>query len=905
MSQLRDPKRSRDDCITPRFRKDRLGRIRFRPQALSSHGAARVRLIQEAILNGIMDDENVRVQIAAHLLCFEGILLQADLSAAIKNWPSIFKWDGHHVLEWTRADGRQDRRFLSALSAGMAACDPGALSDRDFTAVTQHLARVLYSDPSADWSRLFTDLQAYYLEALPGYLFAHVTALLPMTALPRSALARLETGLALVDDMVAALAASEAALGNALEAFLSGPAESSSAWLVDRILKICHEHSRRDNPQDKINMLKAFLDLTLQPLTADAISMLILSWAIDMAEAGTVAERNPRPRTIAKYLRLIAHMLREHFLGKDLVTLEMEAFHASYLEIIKGTSEGSRGNCISALKSWHAFLVNWVGVAPLEEKLAADDVAIIPAANILCAHELARIHAWLDHSCLDERMREQLHLSLHVSSAIRLRASELFHLRMRNIVDHGDVIEVEVAPMIRDGRPKSTSSRRCVVLNDPVAASGLRRWVGRRRIESAMDEDLLLGDPQSPDRVYRLGQLYVLLNRLLRDSSGERDISFHTLSHTWASNRYLQAMMGPARLIDVNPLEVIARDAGHLSSRTTLFHYIHTYGEPLLNALQNELSHLSLTSAVAARWSGVRADTLRQRVHALQKHNLEVYWEAIWRRPMQGIERTAATGLTLCMPAIPSYLMRATALRFDAVLGAVKDVCEGLPSNAVMARNGLSEDQLALLRESLSAHVARLRLIRSRQGRRVSGVGPYAEQNSCQGAGTSGIDFRRISQTKWDAVRQAIGSHGNDDDLVRVISAWAESFDRGYLDLKCPEGASGLFRFISRCAIPTTHLAIAVGRGDPARPTLDEQRVEASLASLFERYFSLPPMLDIRKSRRSRPNYFLIWSGRPLRSGHELPVASTSLGGFHALMLVTGVFTDMRRAANKESNHAC
>ncbi len=880
-----------------RLRTDRRGLLRFRP-GLDSHLAiGLVRNLQLAYLRGELRFESPVAQQMTHLMLFEAVM-PSNVAAAAAAMGETFVWRDQCVLQWSAPDGRLDSRILSPLLQP-ASLDGVATTSATGT-VLARLSQQLLDDDRAEIGDLQQLLGSYYAHALPGSLFSHVIGAAPHTALPRTTLAREQSRLALAHERVENKWQGAEAFGSALEHYFQMGTRGSGGWLVERIVQTCVQYS--DNkPGNKGRMLQSLLPLSTQLDGADSISALILCWVIRLIEEGSVVEPDPRPGTVAAYVRVLATPLRAQLAGKDLPEMMADQYAEEYAAILDATAQGNRGNCGSAIKAWHLFLCEWLDAPPLEAASNGEDVIVIPRANVVWPHETYRMHDWIDQSHLDERLQYELHLALHLLTALRLRAKELFLLRLHNVIDHGETIEVEVAPMIRDGPTKSESGRRTQTIDDPKVVGLMRNWISRRRNEGAHTTDFVFGDPHRPAKIYRLGVMYVLLNRLLKDATGDPTVSLHTFSHTWVTSHLLDAFTHE-HLPDTNPLELIAKDAGHLSAATTLFHYFHGTAAALRFHLDAEIRQLPLTSHMAETLSGIRATTLRQRTKSSGCPRNEVYWDAILGRTPSTSERTACSRMRLEEPTLPPYLQQAARPQFRDVVNTLKDLSAGFSVEEAAMRLGRPAHWVNSVLTETKRQFKDLRVRRSLANKAPLGMRSTSADIHLQNLASLGIDFGRSEQLKLAGVAAFLQRHCSDMTLLKpLVDVWRESFDRGYLLLADATSAGMIFKLLHDCNVGSDRLAIACCRRNPSSPTPEESVREAEFHMAFHSVFRLPPLIDGKPLRRNRPRYYLIWSGVPLESGKEVSSASSSLDGFHALMLGMAAHTFMTCSATSGS----
>ena len=189
---------------------------------------------------------------------------------------------------------------------------------------------------------------------------------------------------------------------------------------------------------------------------------------------------------------------------------------------------------------------------------------------------------------------------------LRIRSTELLYLRLNAVLDRGTHFEIQMCPGRNDPNLKSESARRIVLLTDASALSALRAWIQRRKHEYALPNDFVFGDPCEPGSLFRPGAMALQLSALLKAVTGDRHVSFHTLSHTFVSERVAEGC-ATTPATDINPLEAISVTAGHRSGSTTSEHYTHLVEQILRQQLDQALSRIPLRSGAAASWTGIKA----------------------------------------------------------------------------------------------------------------------------------------------------------------------------------------------------------------------------------------------------------------------------------------------------------
>ncbi len=543
--------------------RDRAGPVHFRPGPNTSALAAQFGAFQSGFIQGEITSDDPATNATLALAACEAILTPGEMLSALLAIPSAYQFEGRLVIEWKQSDGRQDRRFLHPITAALVLQARGCVLDA--TTATELIARAAsLSFPEAEnpVEFLFSCACAWAYEALPGVLLGHLTGLAPFCALPRSALARKESGKALIADMLVDEAESDQVVGMALDHFFNNPAATGGGWAIEELIKACSYSKRESDASNRGNMLTRCWHLGNKIGEADSLSALLMGWAADLIESGTEAKDLIRPGTIQAYVRCIAMPLHIHVAGKDLLEWSEEDYDVCYRKLIDQADAGNRGNTASALSSFHHFMVRFLDAPPLRSRLHADIDEPLPAANVIWPAEKARIRHWIHDAQGDERRDERLigqfEFAIEACGENRLRANELFKLRMHNIRIYPDLVELEVAPMISDGPTKTKAGRRVIPCRDPMAQAVIRKWHARREAEGALSSDYVFGDPRNPDRIYRLGALYVLLNRATRAVTGAREVSLHTWGHTSISFAVEQALLAPGST-DIDPLDCVFR----------------------------------------------------------------------------------------------------------------------------------------------------------------------------------------------------------------------------------------------------------------------------------------------------------------------------------------------------------
>lgn len=877
--------------------RDALGRVHFRPTPFTSALSREFKDFQTKLLKGQIPIEDHLGKLALALVAFEAIVTPADLERALMSSTHAYCYRNQQIIEWHREDKRLDRRFLCTLSAvclrdmARTPVDPAVAR-----AAIRSAAAAVYPNRAEPIDDLFGAAIAWASEALPGVLVGHVLGVAPMCALPRSTLIRDETGLALPAPVGAEgdPGLANEVIGNALECYQQIPLSAGGPWAVVELVAACRHNKRLSRHKSKRDMLQECQRLSRRIGEADSLSALLLAWAADLIESGTLGLADIAPQTVQKYVSCIALPLHASVGAEDILNWSSEEYQACYNEIVATALVGKRGNTASALSSWHFFLMCWLDAPPLLNRLHDKVEELLPAANVIWPHEKARISDWLARAFGDERLTEQLQVCVELAWGGRIRASELFHLRLHNFRFYDELLEVEIAPMLRDGKLKSNSAKRILTYRDPAAIKIIRTWYTQRYAETALDSDLVFGDPQSPKRVYRLGSLYSTLNHLTKSATGDPAASLHTWGHAWISREVAEAFVSPMHA-DIEALDLIATAVGHLSSSTTLRHYSHLFEAAIRHHIDHFLRQVDLTSREAAHWSGVLPTTLRQRAFASHVAGKQVYWDAILTRSIEGGHEAVASDCAVELPRSPLASALADPTRFQNVLSTLSDISRGMDSSTVTLRARREPTWVDQIVQCASKVLADLG--HQRQQRSETPACRFDALARDLQPGKLAIDLTRAGQAKFASLRKAMGSMSSDAGKS-FAGAWTRCYAGRYIGLDDVNAASDLLHELSAAKVSDQFLALSIALAPGQTADGSGLIAESQLQLAVRKAFGKEALVEYKAPRRGRPRNYLIWSSKPLAEQSAPTSASLSVTGFNALLIALAVFVELSKTSD-------
>ena len=880
--------------IAIKVERDQAGRVHFRDSPLQSAAAARFSRLQHFVLQRDLVASTPESQIALCLIMFDGVVTRDDLERALGQIQSAYVWNSHYHLDWADPIGRTIRRVPSVFTlAALAVPRSSCPSVSEILSSLDDLLSISVRGPRKTYGLdlLLLDGQAWLTENVQDPLVAHCIGAIPMTSVPRSALARESCGLALPLSAGNSRRKTEG-LASALAPFLNPEGADRGSWMVEEIVTTCRRNKAMSSERDKQRMFEACLALSLRASQAGPIAGLILAWVIDLLESGTRTKPRVKAITPAMYVTSAAMKLFEAFKGKNVESLGLGAFLKIYENMLKGLSPSKGRTLASALSSWHFFLTCWTNVEPLYKHLHKLVPISPPKANVLWPHELSICREWLTHADGDERFQGQLNLAFETLCAARIRASELLTLRIRNLRVEGDGLKIEVATTAADGGTKTPAGRRSQIVTEKVLIGLAKDWIARRVKEGAFPDDYVFGDPYRPGTQYQAGRLYVTLNLLIKAVTGDRTLATHVFSHTRISFEWAESI-GQPQLADLNPVERLAVRSGHASATTGFGTYYHFPELWLRKELDLAIEkHLQTWQSIKSHVT-LSHEAFRQARSRLKGRNPAatpgmIALEFIRRCAPELVVPEASALWAMVKPENPAWARELGPLDLKGALDLLHDAWYGHSPSAVALRSGRTESQVqqyAELALQILQEIGEVS-IRYRADAEMSALSSLGSvlANSVG----KRIEFRRAGQDKavhlFDYLTTHLGgatdSGDTSTDLSRDgIESWASCYRRGYLSLENPKRLKGFIQLLDAAGFPR-HLIIPRGI----------KEIDATLDSMIENTFrgedSVVPAGSLIKRRYGRPiAYLTLVSKKPTTcKDGSLPSAAFGMSGIHAVM---------------------
>lgn len=831
------------------------------------------------------------------LLAYDAVCTDLDLRSAYSACTNVIRWCDAVRVDWL--DGtRINARHLCAMTIIAIHNVQGWDS---FEQAQAKLLQFLDNNPllssspdrtSLTWDDLLSDGLAWCQATLPPMLFGHVNQTSSLSALPRSALAREASRLALSSEPIESSVAStttDTVYARAFEAAMLGkPAGMlTGGQFIRRLIQALRppatgsKSTKRSAILDQLHVLAAEID------QVDEICALLYLHAVNLVESGTRSKSELAPTTPYDYIQSFAADFHAGASVLRLGDIAPEAYAGIFRNLLNGPQKINSYRA-AGLKAFHLFLRAWWQAPALPGDVFRLDNDASVAANMVWPHELDRINEWLI-KMEPNRFASQLHCAFSIASSSMIRIGELRALRLKNVLDEGEHLTIELAREIRDGTEKTTEGRRRVFIHDQRAAKQIQNWYARRLEEKASSSDYLFGDPSDPSKLADSGKMYYWLNRLLKCASGDDSISLHSLRHSIASLRLDAILMSDVEG-EINPADTLANEAGHVGAHVTAVNYGHVFEAGLRRALDSGLLHLFHDYRVTSIWTGLGAEALRQRVHRAKSTATRstILASALETSAVKLQFPDSSAGFALEEPVNPLANLRPKPLRLNQILGILGDVAQGLSFQQVRLRQDIDEElvrrAIELAGEFANTHgdpemdmpdllTLGVRSLRDNTGK-LLGLTP---------------DFARTSQSRWELLARAI-DRMDSEVLSGATLYWRRALVGTHLAVRPGTSLDSFINLLGQSGINSSLIALKISSPGASDGKVDE--AVALAQATIRLHFGRSVRQIAQSYRPGRPPIWLVIGSDP--NTLTTDGSANSMAGLHCCMLATHVWTSLK-----------
>lgn len=618
--------------------------------------------------------------------------------------------------------------------------------------------------------------------------------------------------------------------------------------------------------------------------TGSAVDAFLLGWVIFLLNEGSVRLSNPTVTTICAYFR-IAPSISRAFSTLRLRPIELS--QEQWEEFFTDQKQQSSGPALTALQSFHEFVVSQLGVDPVSHMYAANNSAANIRASFVTESEFFQCLQLADSISLDERICSSVKAMLAIGYSVPIRINEVKGMHLCDIKVYPGLAEIHYSPTRSEATGKSVAARRTMKVSDPTLIKHLSGWLERRRKDLALDHDPLFGDPHSSD-LYRFGHCVHFTNRILKRVCNDPEASFHDFRHAWATRNILD-LTDPEEHLPRLTIDELRVQIGHApQSNTIIESYFHCHDLILRRSVDAYVHKFETTGPAAAFWLGKKSDALRagksrsSKPDRYYRDQIQIAAKVIWQRQLLPVPAKVAQENSSNEPGLQ------TVRKFLA------DVHTGLNSDAVSSRCGL--DQAGLMRLTLKT-------LRS-----VSLLcNTYSHHEPVKGDDPREIDLQlqklKAELSKLNvylglqvepALRAVyenllIGKHEH-ADYKKAVTGWARILKGKYWSLENASTALPAIKLLVTRGMDTTCLEIRYACDDPTdaysvSSAFDSPTVKAAVLQVKAIAPFMATPLPVRH-KQGRPSVYLVFrrNSKQPTSGGLTDSARCRYGRINGLM---------------------
>lgn len=870
----------------------------------------------QKILPSLWPTVDIPARLLLCLIAYDSITSWAELIEVVEKIPhaQINHWAARAF--WGKEQGHESRQETRTLSARTVLCLRDLLGTVDWSIEVKKIEQLLLSNYpklginalGREIKEVFLDASAWHYLHLSPCLFTHLAGALDMPVLPKSVWARLDTP-ALQDE------------------------EQTQTHEVDRISEVSENRmfdtadtSNTAIPKATIDLLKSLFSVgkneigirladflgrsdtnTKLSLAATAISTdgwlagFLASWCSHLLNYGSIRRENPSMATLSAYIGellepLAAEMVR---IDKTPQQMQQEDWEDLFDQLIKQISTPAG---TAALRSLHLWAVHTFGCDPMSSVIFKRDVALSAVqTNIIWPHEQRRAIERVSTCTMDERVREQTLVILALGCTGLFRIGDIPCIKVGDINETDKGISVEIDPSHGSHGGKSRAARRIVLLTDHDIAQVVLNFQARRARESKKlhsEAVYLFGDPNDRGRLYRFGECTRLVNRILKDATGDSTVSFHTLRHTCATYRCFELLNMPAAEQAIAPLHLLLHQMAHAGPKTLWSVYFHFADLAIRVQVDKSENVRTVTSNEAAFWLKTSPDKLRQQRHRSQKSNDSFYFDLICKEAFGqiGAEQSPWFPYQLIAPKVP----RGTAISditFEWIYKALNALCDESDVEVLASRLSCTIDQIKQLSLAIDASLEQLDL-----GRDKSMDPLLSETSAPEFCATTA--HRALGKLKWSfpvlksSLLRAVFRHlvlkCRTAEARRAAEAWRRMYSKQSLSLENRLDPRPLLSLLAAAGFPSQALLVRTLAPSTPLTSINQAhflRAEREVIEpLFLATMSAEVRIEMAKARRGHPSRYLLICDSLTTSSTSMPAAGFRMRDVHGVFFALLIF---------------
>jgi integrase len=641
--------------------------------------------------------------------------------------------------------------------------------------------------------------------------------------------------------------------------------------------------------------LRAIASLSIE--FGSPIDSLLILWVIHLFEWGSVRLRNPTIGTIRAYVLALIDLLHEklHEMDQTPTAVAQESWEKFFIEMVIDLA--ANGVAISALKSFHRFLVVQLGIDPVSVGWGPADDDSMPRANVLWPDEAAIAFRLITSFTSDVRLQFMLAALISLGCDNPVRIGDLPGLTTGCFNRANGRLRVDIAHRLSQHSGKSDSATRPLDYTGAPNSEHITRWLDYREMDGEVGDDVLVfGDPNQRGKCYRLGLCLRLLNQILKSATGDSTASFHMLRHTCITRELRADLLEADVPHSIATSKRVAAKAGHSNDQTSYVYYFHSADVVTRFWIDHELEKASNSVAIVAPWLNCLPNSLTVSKGRYQGQGR--YLEMRLRGAAFGkvaIERSTTVGLDSAL--IKSVARLDAETSFQKTMHIMTGLRADLSLKVIASRNDVSPEHVVQVCWAV-INVACKVIPESKNRAVASGAN---DDHVCEESKKFINDVfchfpiqEQILESTLAALRSAVEP---DDGMRAAALAWQNTKQGKYINLENPEIVAPLVKFLITSGVPASNffIRIAVNKlSELETDGVDRIDVEGAQALFISLARTALHVADV-SPQGGRPNLYLMLCRNRIELGKTCSSADSRTNRVHALMLTLAVWIEISK----------
>ncbi len=812
--------------------------------------------------------------------------------------------------------GRNQIRLLSARTLRSLHClnapfEPTKVTKRVSDWLSAHYPASSDFVDDSILEKVLQDASAWLYTCLPSAGYSHIREELPIQALPTGVINRLSPLHRSTDTRLGADTESDAEgdgtftliAEHALDQMMA-PSEKTSAGMPTRTIAALKGVAtvRREGQTIRVadHIAQAHARQSLVGIVdvirdEGHVAAVLVGWAMHLFTAGSLQRANPAISTISAYINALIDPLAKTLVALDrpLVALDSRDWYRFFNKLAAHSGSQVFG---PALATFHLWVVETYGCDPMPGIIFNKVEEIQVHANVIWPHEREALLIKAGTASLDHRVNQQVQVMAALGSGGTFRIGDLMPMRISQIVPLSSGLQVTCNPGPKWHKGKGKGARRTVHIPAGWECELIKSWVTMRRKESFDDQELLFGDPNQPDRLYRFAHCNLLVNRLLKQITGDDSVSFHTLRHTRASDSGI-AMCNEQKSCAISPLDVSQNAMGHRTRRTQWATYFHFPEYAIRNAIDATHAVHLMEEKEAEFWTDGSTGALRK----AKSRATKVLGEEAGARYYFNTVQQLAIGSTSwrhepghAVNLTPSMEVQTRAVDVDFtlkwVIHALKNVVLTDELDVACSRMSCLPQHIEQLGHAVAAVAESLDPLTASLIK--TSLSPGADANASAtwiravvARHALQLDLGKSPQV-MNLVKQA-SSSGRDAMTAAAAAAWQRCKRAGSISLERLHLAAPIVKFLLAAQVPTSCFIARLQKCGTDQATQQDELDRFASEWLNVMGFECP--VEWVKKRPGRPEKYLVLKTRPHGGRQAASPASTPMGGLHGFFFCLAV----------------